>query len=169
MNLTQKLMTELKSVALTTLYFGAWFSLMVLVKSLILAEYHVHFRGLSTAWIGALIVAKVVLLTEHVPLGSWVQRRPAFVDVLARTALYTIGVVIVLVLEKSFEGRHEAGGFGAAMRNLWASRDMDHLWANSIVVSGSLLSYNAFSLVEKRVGLRGMSDMFFTPLPRSNE
>ena len=57
---------------------------IVLLKYLVLAEYQVAFHGLSVALVGALVLAKVVLVLEHVALGQWVRARPAWVDVVLR-------------------------------------------------------------------------------------
>ena len=80
-----------------------------------LAEYQIEFRHYSMALVGALILAKVVLLLEHVSLGAWVRVQPAWVDIALRTVLYSIGVLVVMTLEKGFEGRHEHGSFGNAV------------------------------------------------------
>jgi len=139
MSFGQKLKEELKSVALTTLYFAVWLGVLVVLKSLILAEYDIKFRGLSLALIGALVMAKVVLMMEHVPLGSWLRRRPLALDVMVRTGLYGLGVLVVLLFEKAFEARHEYGGFSSALIQVFQHRDMPHVWANTICVAGGLL------------------------------
>lgn len=54
-------------VGAATIYFAAWLSLLILLKVLVLEEYHIRFRGLSTVVVGALVLAKVVLVLEHVP------------------------------------------------------------------------------------------------------
>lgn len=84
-------------------------------KALVLAEYRIAFFDFSAASIGALIVAKVVLILENVPLGSWIDRHSGIARVVGRTVLYGVGVFIVLLLEKAFEARHEYGGFTNAV------------------------------------------------------
>lgn len=156
MSFQSKFVEELKAVGVTTLYFAVWFVLLVVVKSLILAEYRIEFRGLSIALIGALIVAKVVLIAGHVPLGAWVMSRPRVVEVLLRTALYSVGIVIVMLLEKSFEARHEYGGFLSALRHIFDHRDIHHVWANAICVSAALLSFNVLIQIRMRLGEGGL-------------
>ena len=98
-----KLRNEIKAVALAGLYFGTWIGVLIILKELVLAEYQIEFRAWSLVLIGTLVLAKVVLVLEHVPLGAWIRTRPALVDVILRTALYALGVFVVLVLEKAFE------------------------------------------------------------------
>src|SRR5215831_15502769 len=102
MSLRQKLGKEIREVTMVTLGFFIWFGVLILLKRLYLAEYQIRFRGLSLALLGALVVAKVVLVMEHVPLGQWVRQHAAGVDVILRTLLYTLGVFVVLLLERGF-------------------------------------------------------------------
>lgn len=106
MTVRQRLARELKALTLAGLYFATWIGTLLLLKELVLAEYSIAFHHLSLALMGALILAKVVLLLEPVSLGDWLRARPAWMDVLVRTLLYSAGVLLVLVLEKSLEGRH---------------------------------------------------------------
>ncbi|HWT83051.1 MAG TPA: hypothetical protein VN648_30080 [Candidatus Methylomirabilis sp.] len=112
MSFAQKMKDEIKALAFATLYFGSWIGVLMVLKELILAEYQIEFHGLSLALVGTLVLAKVVLVLDHVPLGAWTRTRPTWVNVLLRTALYALGVLVVLILEKAFEGRRENGGFG---------------------------------------------------------
>ncbi len=168
MDLKQKVMEEAKSVGLASLYFLSWITVLVVLKALILAEYHIEISGISKALIGALIIAKVVLVLEHAPLGSWIQRRPAWVDVSFRTAMYALGVLVVLVLEKSIEGRHEAGGFEASLRGILQHADIYHVWTNVIVVAVAILGYNAVAVVRLHLGKGGLLRLFSRPVPHES-
>ena len=165
MSIAQKLQHEIMAVLWLTLYFGCWLGALVLLKYLLLAEYQIAFTGLSVALVGALVLAKVVLVLEYVPLGAWVKARPGWVDVVLRTALYAFGVFIVLLLEKAFEGRHEYDGFGASLIAVFQHADANHVWLNTVCLSAALLSYNMLSVVRKHLGKGALLRMFLTPLP----
>jgi hypothetical protein len=165
MSLQHKLNHELKAVGLATLYFAAWLGVLMVLKVIVLAEYHIQFRGFSLVLLGALVLAKVVLVLEHVPLGPWIRARPAWVDVLVRTALYAFGVLIVLLLEKAFEGRHEHGGFGPSLMSVFQHGEVHHVWVNTICLSGALFTYNALSVVRRHLGAGGLRRLFSVPLP----
>jgi hypothetical protein len=165
MSLRQKLTHELKAVALTTLFFALCFGVYILLKRLILAEYQVEFRGLSLALLGAFIMAKVVLVLDHVPLGSWVRHRPAVFEVVLRTVLYAAGALIALLLETAFEKRHEHGGFGQSVIVVFQNRDVNHVWANVICAACAVLVFNALSVVHHHLGGRRLFQLFFSPRP----
>ena len=115
MSFGRKLRNEIRTVALTALYFAVWIGVLVTLKQLLLAEYRIRFNGLSLALVGALVLAKVVLVLEHVPLGRWTRQKPALLDVILRTVLFGFGVLVALLLEKGFHERQEYGGFGPSL------------------------------------------------------
>lgn len=78
---------------------------------------------------------------------------------------YIFGVFVVLLLEKGFEGRHEHGGFTAALTSVFESADIYHVWLNFICLSVALLSYNVLSVVRKNLGKGALLSMFIRPLP----
>jgi len=49
----------------------------MLIQVILLEKYKIEFDGVSMAFIGALIVAKVILILENVNLGSLVRKKPA--------------------------------------------------------------------------------------------
>jgi len=169
MSVKEKLKDEIKSIAMTALYFGCWIAALQVLKSLVLAEYHIAFRGWPMVVVGALVLSKVVLVLEHVSLGAWVRKRPAWVDVVLRTALFSAGLVAVLVLEKGFEARNEYGGFLPALSQLFQQTDIHHVWANSVGLSSALLGYNVLFVVRRNLGDRGLLRMFLSPLPEETK
>ena len=166
MELKQRIVHELKVVGIATLYFGSWLAVLVLIKQLILAEYQIEFYGLSKAVLGALILAKVVIVLEHVSLGDWVRRQPAWVGVTLRTILYALGVLLVILLEKGIEGRHEYDGFIPALRGLFGQTEIYHVWANVIVISGALLVYNLLAVLRLHLGEGGLLQLLTSPIPQ---
>lgn len=169
MSVPQRLKKEIVDVAVATLYFALWLGVLIIIKVLIFAEYRIEFRGFSMILIGALILAKVVLILEHMPLGALTRNRPAFVDVVLRTVLYTLGVFVAMILEKGFEGRHEHGGFGPAVASVFHQADVYHVLAVTICVAGELLVYNLLSVIRQRLGKGGLLRILMSPLPEESE
>ncbi len=169
MSFRQKVAHEAVTVMVTTLYFAVCFGILVLLKRLYLSEYQIEFRGLSLALLGALIVAKVVLVLEHVTLGQWIRKHAVAVEVVLRTILYTIGVAIALFLERGFEVRHEHGGFLGGVRWVIQHRDMHHVWADTIAVGASLLIFNAVTAARHHLGHGRLERLFLTPPSEESE
>ncbi|MFY9943946.1 MAG: hypothetical protein WAK57_17355 [Desulfobacterales bacterium] len=62
MSFKQKLKEEIKAIGIAALYFGSWIAALLLLKSLVLAEYRISFSGWSAAVVVALILSKVLLV-----------------------------------------------------------------------------------------------------------
>ncbi len=161
MSISKKIIDEVKVVGLISLFFAVWFGMLILLKRLILEQYQIAFYGMSLALLGALVTAKVVAVLEHVPLGNSIRRLPAIIEVLLRTCIYTCGVLFVLLLEKAFEVRHEAGGFWAATQSVFSDRDVPQVWATTIGVSAALLLFNVFSVLHRHFGGKELKKAFF--------
>ena len=162
MSIQEKLKHELKAVSLVTLFFAAWLGILMGLKILILEGYQIRFGSVSAVLIGALVLAKVVLILEHVPLGAWLRNQPVLVEVILRTVLYAFGTFVVMLLEKAFESRHEQGGFVSALMHVFQHRDMPHIWVNAISLTGALLFYNLLSALNRHLGSGGLARVFLT-------
>jgi len=165
-SLRHKLKHELQAVALTTAYFAVWFGMLIAAKALLLAEYQIHIGKVSVALVAALVVAKVVLIMDRVPLGSWLERQPGWIDVLVRTMLYTFCALIVLMLEKAFDSRHEYGGVRESLMNVFQHRDVQHVWATVIGVGGALCGFNILAVLRRHLGEHSLIRVFFRPVPK---
>ena len=165
MNISPGMKKELAAIFWVTLYFGCWLIALVLLKHMVLEEYQIAFSGLSVAFVGAVVLAKVVLVLERVPLGNWIHRQPAWVDVLLRTVLYSAGVFIVLVIERTIEGWGDAGGLRESLHAQLRHTTAIHVWLNTICLSAALFSYNLLSVVRKHLSTEQLLHMFLTPLP----
>ena len=164
MSFKQKMKDEIKEMGIAAFFFGCWIGGLLLLKWLILEEYQITFHGWSLAAVGALVLSKVVLVLKNVSLGAWVRARPAWVEVVLRTALYTLGVALVMLLEKGFEGRGAYGGFAPALQQLVRQADFHHVLANTLCLSGALLVYNVLSVFQQHLGEGGVIRIFLSPL-----
>lgn len=149
MKILESILKELKTILLTASYFAVVFILLMAIKTLLLKDYNIEFSGMGQALIGALVLSKVIILMELIKPAKWVLGKPPVVYVLCRTLLYSAGVLLVFILEKGFEKRHEHGGFGNAIRYVIENRDMYHVWASTLAVSASIFIYTLFLSFKK--------------------
>jgi hypothetical protein len=162
MGMPSKLKNELVALVLGWFFFALWFGLLMVLKKLTLSEYQIEFKGLSVVLVSALVLAKVVLIMEHAPLG--LVGRPAWMDVVLRTLLYTLGVIVVLVLEKGLEGRHEHGGFTGAVQYAAQHAQASHVWIDALAATSALFAYNVLSVVRHHLGPGGLLRLFVMPM-----
>jgi hypothetical protein len=83
------------------------------------------------------------------------------VGVIARTVLYSLGVLVVMLLEKSIETRHEAGGFVAALNGVLWHSEIHHVWVSAICSTCAILVYNALWAISTHLGKGGLRRVFF--------
>ena len=162
MKILRWLIEEGKAIATVTLYFAACFIVIMLLKQLWLAEYGIEFTGIATALLAALVTAKVVIILDHLPLHRCLRNSPGVVEVLVRSTVYTLGGLLVMLLEKTFEARTEYGGVLPSLANVFEHRDMPNIWATSLAVGLSFLAYNIFDIMSRAIGNQSVVKLFFS-------
>lgn len=148
MQIVRWLRHELRAVLIATLYFGACFLIFMVLKQLMLEGYGIAFSGLSTALLLALVTAKVVVVLDKAPL----EHRIGLVEVAVRTTLYTAAALILLLVEKAFSAREEAGGFFSALSSVFEHPEMPHVWAAVICIGVAFAGYAAFTVLRREIG-----------------
>ena len=106
----QRAYHEFKEGLIIVLYLWAVFGLLVLHKSMILAEHHIDFAYHGLAIINALALAKVMLLVRHLHLGDQLKKAPLIYPTVLKSALFTIVLACFKILEDAVIGffRHES-------------------------------------------------------------
>ncbi len=165
MKLIAKLKNKLIEIAGTVAYFAAWIGTLVLLKTLVLQEYRIGFAGWSKILVGALLLAKIVRWLDHIRLGGWARARPAWVGVVLRTAFYSVGLVVAMLLDAGLEGRQAHGGFIAALEARREAASFPHLLVNSICLTGAFFVYNVLAVLRCHLGGGGLFRLFLKPLP----
>jgi hypothetical protein len=158
----ERIRREVREIAFVTLYFLSCFLFFLLLKKLFLEEYHLEITIFHTALIGALVVAKVVVLLEKTSFGSRFRSASPFAHVLWRSLCYTAIVFVVTLAERLFHLYREHSELSRALSELWAARDLHHFIALNLCVGVSFLIYNCFSEIDHHLGEGGLRRLFFT-------
>ena len=64
---------EMMEVGMITLYFFICFAIFMIIKKLVLFEHKITFYGWSAAFVGALVMGKVVFLIDKMPIHKWMK------------------------------------------------------------------------------------------------
>lgn len=155
MTTSERIRREVREIGLVTLYFLACFLLFLSLKKLLLAQYQLEVAVLHTAVIGALVVAKVVVLLEKTSFGDRFRSASLLAHVLWRSLGYTAVVFVVSLAERLFDLSREGSGLPEALSTLWAGRDFNHFLAMNLCVGLSFLVYNCFSAIDRHLSQRG--------------
>jgi hypothetical protein len=107
------LLHEFRQMLPPTIFFFLGFNLILFTKRLILEDYLIQFTGFFLATVSALVVGKVVLVAEMMPLLRRFDGEPLVKPILFKTVVYTVLVFIARLLEAFI---HYVAGGGAVGR-----------------------------------------------------
>jgi len=93
------LLHEFRQMLPPTLFFFIGFNLILFTKRLILEDYLIQFTGFFLATVSALVVGKVVLVAEMMPLPRRFDGEPLAKPILFKTVVYTVLVFVARLLE----------------------------------------------------------------------
>lgn len=153
MNWRARVGHEIKTVGLVSLYFLFCFGVILTLKKLFLADYHIEVYALSAAVIGALVAAKVVVILDHTRAGTRFDASRALVTaVLYKTLVYGAAAFGVLFAEKLVHAYRASGELGGAMAAVWAQRDRNVILAKVICVGLTFAGYHLYIGIDRRLG-----------------
>ena len=160
MSTTERLRHELREIGLVTLYFLACFLFFLSLKALFLDEYAIRVPVLGTAVVGALVLAKVVVILDKTSVGERFGSSRVLAHVLWRSLVYTAIAFVVTLAERLFDLYRKSGDLSAALTGVWAEEDADHFLAMNLTVGLTLVVYNVFTEVGRHLGAHGLRDLF---------
>lgn len=153
MKLLSTLKHEIKEVGLVTLYFLFCFTVVLTLKKLFLASYQIEVQALSTAAVGALIVAKVVVVLDKTRAGvRFDATHPLWIAALYKTLVYVLATAVVLFAEKLFHAYRESGVLAAAVAEVWEHRDRNLMLAKVICIGLAFAGYHLYAGLDRLLG-----------------
>ncbi|GJM22824.1 MAG: hypothetical protein DHS20C15_27390 [Planctomycetota bacterium] len=160
---------ELVKIIPITIFFFVAFQLLALTQALMLREYGIEFGAFMNATIGALIVAKVVLLVDMLPLLNRFPERPLIYNVVWKTLIYFIAAFAVRYLEKLIEFWNELGDLGAANTQLLEKVVWPHFWVVQIWLFVLFFLFCTLRELVRVLGKQRVRAMFLGPLDDARE
>jgi hypothetical protein len=159
--LGNKLKHELRELIPVTLFFFVTFQLLALTEALMLKQYGIHLTTFFAATMLALIVAKVVVITDHFALVNRFPEKPLFYNVIWKTLIYFTAALGARYLEHLIHFWRKSANFAEANRRLWEEIVWPHFWAVQLWLLVLLLTYCAFRELVRVLGRERIFAMFF--------
>ena len=158
------LLHELRSVVPPTVFFFIGFNLILFTKRLILEEYLIQFAGFFIATMSALIVGKVVLVAEKMPLLRRFDHAPLAAPILFKTVVYTLLVFVARLLEAFIHYAIEGGviGHGAFIEHQLGQFSWHQFIATQMWVFVLFLVYVTGCEINALLGDGELFKLFFT-------
>ena len=152
---------EVRELLPPTIFFLIAFHIIVLSRALMLQEFGVKVSALAGATVGALLVAKVVLLADLLPFINRFPEKPLIYNVAWKTVTYWLGASVVHYLEHLVPVWWREGSLAAANHRLLSEMVWPHFWAIQLWLIVLLFVYCALREFVRAVGRREVMRMFF--------
>lgn len=152
---------EFRLVLPPTIFFFIAFVLIATTKRLILREYNVPLTGFAEALIGALIVGKVVLLTDKLPFVNKFPDHPLFYNIAWKSSIYFVATFLFRYAEHliSFLRQHE--NFAEANQHLFNEIIWPHFWLIQMWLAVLFLLYSTIRELIRVIGKQEIMRIFF--------
>lgn len=135
------------------LYLLFSFGIFATLKKLFLASYQIEFSALMPAVIGALALAKVVVLLDMTPVATRLDtKHPIWVATLYKTLFYCTVSAPVLFVERVWHAYRETGALGEAVLEAWTHIDPNVLLAKVIIIGLVFACYHLYQGIDRRLG-----------------
>jgi len=152
---------ELKEVFAISSTFFILFVLFTFLKKAMLGQYSIEFLPAGTALIGSLILGKVVLIFDKLPLTKKMDFLPNIYRVFFRSLVYLIGYVIFTLLEHWIKGLIEGDNFGQAWVHSFHQLGKLDFISSLVVAFVAFLFFNAFWVIRSIYGPKELFRLFF--------
>jgi hypothetical protein len=160
-----RLKEEFFEVLPPTIFFFFAFNILALTRALMLKQYGIEFTTAAGATVGALVVGKVVLVADKLPLINRFPEKPLMYNVVWKTVIYVVCALLVRAIEHLLPFLFEYGSFGRAIRHLMGEVVWPHFWAVQIWLLVLFLAYCSLRELIRAVGRQEVIDMFFRQPP----
>lgn len=152
---------EIKELIPPTVFFLIAFSLLLVTQMLVLEQHGIDVWSWGGAFIGALIVGKVVLITDKFKFIDRYPDEPLIWNALWKTLIYLIAATAVRYLEAVLPPIFDGKGFGEANRALAASFNWEHAALIHMWLLVLLFAYCSLRELVRHIGPARVARMFF--------
>lgn len=160
----QRAFHEAKEGLILTLYLWAVFGLLLLHKSMILAEHHIDFAYHGLAFINALALAKVMLLVRHLNVGDQLKNAPLIYPTVLKSAFFTAVLACFKILEDALFGFFRHKSFQESIAELGGGTWKGVLTL-VLLVFAMLIPFVGYGELGRVMGEGKLEMLFFNPRP----
>lgn len=151
---------ELREAIFPTLFFLAMFHLIAVIKVLLLKSYGISAGSIALATIGALIVAKAILIADKLPFVRWFDDRILLVSVAWKTMIFGVLVIIFRCIEEFVPVLSKYDGPVAAAAHFREEISWPFFWATLIWLFVALVLYISLTELNRFFGAGSLKKAF---------
>ena len=152
---------EFHEVIPPTIFFLISFHIVVLDRKLMLRQYGLPLSSIASATVGALLVAKVVLISDALPFVNRFPDKPLMYNVVWKTMIYVAAAFVVHYLEHLFEHWRNVGSLAEANRELLEQIVWPRFAAVQIMLIVLIFVYCVARELARVLGPHTVRELFF--------
>jgi len=159
----QRLKEEFVGIFPTVVFFFVAFQLLAITRSLILQQYGIQVSTFVAATIGALIVAKVVMIVDLLPFVNRFPDKPLAYNVVWKTIIYFLAAFLIRYIEHLIPFIRKYGDIAVANSRLLDEVIWPHFLIVQIWLFVIFLMYSTLRELIRALGRERIVSMFFGP------
>jgi len=163
MSVLAVLKREARHTAGVALYLFFCFAIFTTLNKLFLATYQIEFAAIVPALVGALALAKVVVLLDMTSIATRLDSsHPIWAATLYKTLFYCAVSAPVLFAERAWHFYRETGAIGEGIVEAWNHMDPNRVLAKIIIVGLVFGCYHLYHGIDRRLGGGKLRHMIFS-------
>lgn len=152
---------EIRELIPTTIFFFITFHIIALNRALILEQYGIKLSAFSTATVGALVVAKVILIFNKLSFVTIFSDKPLFYSIIWKTFIFSFFTLLFRGVEELIHLVSKYGNLSSASQHLIHEIVWPHFWSLQIVLFVSLLLFCSAVELTREIGAIRIKEIFF--------
>lgn len=166
--LKQKAIEQMKELLVIALYLFLVFGLLVVYKSIILAEQHIPFVYHGFALINAFALGKVMLVAKDLHLGERFDDAPLIYPTLLKSALFTVVLACFKIVEDAAVGLYHGKSFAESLSDL-AGGSVQAILVLTLLLFVVLIPFVGFGELQRVLGEGKLAQIFFHSRPLESQ
>ena len=152
---------EIRELVPTTLFFLITFHIIALSRALMLEQYGIKLSTSGTATVGALIVAKVILVFNKFSFVNLFSKKPLLYSIIWKTFIFSLFTLLFLCVEELIPLVSKHGSLTSAGQHLIHEVVWPHFWSSQIVLLVALLLFCSAVELIREIGAIRIKEIFF--------
>jgi hypothetical protein len=158
---------EMREAVPALLFFLVVFHMLLITKNVVLEDYHITTTGATIATVGALIVAKAILVAEKLPVARLFSGRMLY-NILWKTLLFSAVTLLFRLVEELIPLLAKHNGLVTAATHLFEEVSWPHFWVLQMWLYASLLLYCLASELMHMIGVVKVKGILLGPKARAS-
>jgi hypothetical protein len=159
-DISEKIKGEIRELIPPTIFFLIIFHIVAFMRALMQKSYGIEVTDMALATIGALIVAKAILIAEKLPFMKTLEGKPLLHIVLWKTLIFSLFTFLFRLVEELVPLLAKHGSFGSAVSHLFEEIVWPRFLATQILLFMALILYCSAAELIRVLGKERVKEIF---------